>query len=76
MMDIHDPVTVYTLQDPVRAELIKNHLLSEGIRSRLEGVTQGGFAGLQLTDIEVVVAAGDADRARQLIAAHEEPKEE
>jgi hypothetical protein len=72
-MDIHDPVCVYTLSDPVRADLIKNYLQSEGIRSVLEGHDQGGlFPGFIAVDIKVLVGAGDADRAARLIKEHED----
>ena len=73
-MDIHDPVTVYTLNDPVRAEVIKNYLLGEGIRCRLGGANQAGMVGLHFADIEVVVHAADADQARRLIETHESHK--
>jgi hypothetical protein len=75
-MDIHDPVTVYTLHDPVKAEIIRGFLQSEGIRCRLEGVTEGAFVGLHFSEISVVVPASDADRARKLIEDREHPPKE
>jgi hypothetical protein len=35
-MDLTDPVVVYTLDNPVHADIIKNYLQSEGIRCRLD----------------------------------------
>jgi hypothetical protein len=71
-MDIQEPVVVYTLTDPLKAEIIKNDLLSEGIACRLDGLNFGAALPLSpLADIQVVVHAGDADRARRLIHQHE-----
>jgi Putative prokaryotic signal transducing protein len=73
-MDIHDPICIYTLSDPVRADLIKNTLQEEGIRCVLEGHDQAIFPGFIAVDIKVLVEAGDADRASRLIKEHEEHK--
>ncbi len=73
-MDINDPVTVFTLHDPMRAEVIKNFLKSEGIRCRLDGANAGTTLGLNFNEIGVVVQASDAERARGLIDTHEAHK--
>jgi hypothetical protein len=72
-MELTDPVVVYTLDNPVHADVIKNYLLSEGIRCQLEGHDQGGglFPGFIAVDIKVMVSAVDADRAVRLIEQHE-----
>ncbi len=74
-MDIKDLVTVYTLADPVKAEIIKNALHAEGIRCFLEGANQAGEAGLMMFEIKVQVPAKDADRARKILREHETPGE-
>ena len=70
-MDIRELVTVYTVTNPVEGELIKNALNAEGIRCYLDGVGQAGEAGIGAFEIKVQVPAGDADRARKFIDAHE-----
>lgn len=74
-MDIHDPVCVYILNDPVRADVIRNYLQAEGIRCQLEGHDQSFGPGFIAIDIKVLVKAEDADRARRLIEEHEPPRE-
>lgn len=64
-MDANELVTVYTLSDPYRAEIIKDVLQSEGIRCELGGEGQAGLTGL--LDIDVLVRAVDADRAEKII---------
>jgi hypothetical protein len=75
-MELTDLVTVYTVADPVQAEIIKNALNAEGIRCFLDGLHQAGETGLLAFDIKVQVPAGDADRARKLLEAHEPRTEE
>jgi hypothetical protein len=70
-MDSNELVTVYTLSDPVKAEIIKNALHAEGIRCFLDGEGQAGIAGVTGFEIQVRVPAEDADRATRLIKAHE-----
>ncbi len=62
-------VTVYTLTDANRAEIIKGALQAEGIHCQLGGEGQAGFTGLW--DIEVMVRAEDADQAEKIIQSHE-----
>jgi hypothetical protein len=67
-MEHDDLVTVYTLQDSVKAEIIRNFLESEGIKCRLDDQNQAGFSGI--FEIGVLVRAEDADAATKLIHAH------
>ena len=70
-MEYQDLVTVYTLSNPLKAEIIKNALEEEGIRCRLDGSQQAGEAGLTAFEVGILVRAGDADRARKLIMRHD-----
>jgi hypothetical protein len=63
-------VAVYAAKSANQAEIVKNFLQSEGIFCSVEGEGQVGFAGL--LDIKVLVRAPDAERARKLIAEHED----
>lgn len=68
-MDTEELVTIYSLKNPTQAEVIRMALEGEGIACFLEGKTQAGLTGI--FDIDVQVKAADADRARELIKAHE-----
>ncbi len=70
-MDFEELVTVYTLSNPVKAEIIKNFLQSESIPCFLDGVNQAAEAGLNALEIKVQVPAPDSERARALIEEHE-----
>ena len=70
-MDIKDLVTVYTLANPTKAEIIKIYLQSEGMHCFLEGINQAAEPGLIGLEIKVQVPAPDSDRARKLIESHE-----
>lgn len=67
-MEHDDLVTVYTLHDSVKAEIIRNYLESEGIKCRLDDQNQAGFSGI--FEIGILVRAQDADRAGKLIHEH------
>lgn len=69
-MEPHDLVTVYSVNNPTHAEIIRNFLQSEGIACELGGEKQMGLAGIM--QIDILVRAEDADRATRLIAQHEE----
>jgi hypothetical protein len=66
-------VTVYTLKDPYKAEIIKNALRGEGILCELDGEGQAGLS--DVLDIGVLVRVRDADLARGLIEQHEQKRE-
>jgi hypothetical protein len=70
-MDPKDLVTVYHAPDAVRAEIVKNALSAEGIRSFVEGANQAGHLGILGVAVHVQVPARDADRARKIIEEHE-----
>jgi hypothetical protein len=69
-MDADDLVTVYTLNDPGTAEIIKQALQAEGIRCELGGQHQAALTGL--FEIDVLVREADYDRALKFIESHGE----
>jgi hypothetical protein len=70
-MDFNDLVTVYTVGNPTKAEIVKNYLQSEGIHCFLDGINQAAEPGLLALEIKVQVPAADADRARKLLESHD-----
>jgi hypothetical protein len=70
-MDPSELVTVFTVGNPAKAEIIRNFLESEGIFCFLDGINQAGEVGLNVLDIGIQVRPADADRARKLIESHE-----
>lgn len=68
-MDADDLVTIYTMTDSNKAEIVKVALEGEGVRCELGGDGQAGFTGLW--EIDVMVRAEDADRARKIVESHE-----
>ena len=71
-MNLDEWVSVYTIVNPVTAEIIKNSLVAEGIRCNLEGINQAAEPGLIALSIKVQVPAKDADLARKFIVQHEQ----
>ncbi len=65
-MEADEPVTVYTVNNPNEAEVIKMALQGEGIPCRLDGEGQAGLS--DILEIGVLVRAKDADRARKILA--------
>ncbi|MCH5378030.1 MAG: DUF2007 domain-containing protein [Planctomycetes bacterium] len=61
-------VCVHTVTDPTTAEVIRGALENEGIRCELGGKGQGGYTGLW--EIEILVRAADAERAREIIQTY------
>ena len=59
-------VTVYTLDDAVTAELIRNTLQEHDIKCELGGEHQAGFTGA--LEVEIIVRETDRQRAAELIA--------
>jgi hypothetical protein len=72
-MEADEPVTVYTLNNPYEAEVIKTILEGEGISCQLDGEGQAGLS--DILAIGVLVRARDADRARKIIM-HNEAKQQ
>jgi hypothetical protein len=66
-----DLVAVYTVSNPVKAEIIKNALEGEGIRCFIEGENQAGEAGLIGIHIRLFVPANQVERAARFIEEHE-----
>jgi hypothetical protein len=69
-MDTNEPVEVYSSFRPAEAEIIKNMLEAEGIEADVTGDIQGSFTGAT-PEVTIMVHAADADRARELIRAHQ-----
>jgi hypothetical protein len=66
-----DLVLVYTVSNPIKAEIIKSALEGEGIRCFIEGENQAGEAGLIAFQIRLFVPANQAERAARFIEEHE-----
>jgi hypothetical protein len=62
-MDGADLVTVYTVQSPTEADLIRNSLKAAGIACEIGGGGQAGLAGV--LSIDVLVHADDVGAARK-----------
>ena len=60
--------TVYTVNDSVQAEIIKNMLVDHDIPCEIGGEHQAGFTGT--LSIEIIVRETDALRATKIIDAH------
>ena len=69
-MNANEPVAVYTTNDLYEAEIIKNSLEAEGIPCEVDGTNQGGF--VEMFDVRIVVRAADVERARRVLAEHEQ----
>jgi hypothetical protein len=61
-MDRKDLVTIFTVQNPMKAEIIRAALQSAGIPCEIGGESQAGFAGV--LGIDVMTQVGDLERAR------------
>jgi len=77
--DVNEVEVVYTTNDVYEAEIIRNQLHDGGIKCELDGDSQGGFT--EIVETKLLVRAGDADRARQLIERRmtdkfEQPRDE
>jgi len=69
-MNANHFVTVYSVTDVNKAELIRVELQSLGVSCRLDGHNQAGLCNI--LEIGIMVPAKDADRARKFILQHEE----
>lgn len=67
--DPHELVKVYTVNEPTLAELLRQELAMEGIKCEIGGENQAGLAGV--LNIDLLVEAVNADRAKKFIAQHE-----
>jgi len=68
-MEADEPVTIYTVNNPYEAEIIKMALQGEGISCQLDGEGQAGLS--DILEIGVLVPARDADRAQKIIEQNE-----
>jgi hypothetical protein len=73
VIDGNEPITVYTLKEPSKAEIIKNALYGAGIPCELDGEGQAGLS--EILKIGILVRAQDADHARRFIEQHERVRE-
>ncbi len=64
-----DLITVYTTHDAGEAEIIKGALHAKGLKAEIDGERQAGFTGT--LEVEILVRAEDADRARKVIESHQ-----
>jgi hypothetical protein len=71
-MEPKELVPVYTANDPIKANIVKNLLEEEGIRAFIANENQAAVTGLMAFEVKVLVEADRADEARKLI----EPREE
>jgi hypothetical protein len=65
-----DIVTVYTTDNATQAEILRSALHGEGIKCEIGGERQAGLTGLGSMEIQLLVRAEDADRAREFIEKH------
>jgi hypothetical protein len=70
-VDPQELVTVYTVSNPVEAEMIKNALQAEGIKCFVEGSMQAAGSGLTGIPVTIQVPEAEADRARKFLKEHE-----
>ena len=68
-MEADEPVTVYTVNNPYEAEIIRMALQGEGISCQLDGEGQAGLS--DILAIGILVRARDADLARKIIRHNE-----
>lgn len=69
--DPADLVTVYTVNNAVQAEIIKNALEDEGIRCFVDNEGQAGGGGLTGLEIRISVPVTVAEQARKFLEEHE-----
>ena len=68
-MEAAEPVTVYTVNNPYEAEVVKAVLQGEGISCQLDGEGQAGLS--DVLEIGILVRLRDADQARKIIRHNE-----
>ncbi|HEV3142579.1 MAG TPA: DUF2007 domain-containing protein [Gemmataceae bacterium] len=70
-MDPDELVTVETVGNPVEAEIIRSSLNAEGIACQIGNENQAAFAGVGGVEIEILVRAADAEKARKILMQQE-----
>ncbi len=73
-MDTNELEVVYTVSNPLEAEIIKNSLENEGIFATIGNENQAGGQGLIGLEIQILVPAIEAAKARKFIQSHEKHK--
>ncbi len=68
-MEADEPVTVYTVNNPYEAEIIKMVLQGQGISCQLDGEGQAGLS--DILEIRILVPVRDADQATKIIEQRE-----
>jgi len=68
-MEANEPVTIYTVNNPYEAEVIKTALQGQGISCYLDGEGQAGLS--DILEIGILVRARDADQAQKIIRQNE-----
>ena len=68
-MEADEPLTVYTVNNPYEAEVVKMALQGQGISCQLDGEGQAGLS--DILEIGILVPARDADAAREIIEQSE-----
>ncbi len=68
----HDDVMVLcTVHDPVLAEIIRNDLEANGIQAQVSGDNfSAQLPGNPMQEVEIMVKAADAGRAKKLVDKH------
>lgn len=64
-MDDQDLVSVFTVQSPTEAEIIRAALQSAGIACQIGGARQAGLSGM--LQIDVLTHVSDTKKARKLL---------
>lgn len=66
-----DLVVVYTVHDPMLAEIIRNDLHAHGIACEVSGTNfSAQLPGNPLQEVEILVKADQVGQARKLIEKH------
>ena len=68
-MSFDELVPVYSVKEPIEAEIIKNALHSAGIQAAIENENQAAMTGV--FDIRIFVPAHQEAEAKQILAEHE-----
>src|SRR5262249_24466198 len=71
-MKSEELVTIYTVNNPIEAEIIKTALEAEGLSCFLEGFNQAG--GITGVEIKIQVPADQVEQAREILAEHEQSR--
>ena len=72
-MTFDELVPVYSVKEPIEAEIIKNALHSAGIQAAIENENQAGLTGV--FDIRIFVPGPQVAEAKRILAEHEATSE-